>query len=77
MEAVRNEYSHKVLAVERGEVAVLILSVIGKNKTILHFGIDLLVADLKSIKIIFSDLENYIMIVLLRKRNRLFLLKST
>lgn len=57
MEAVRNEYSHKVLAVERGEVAVLILSVIGKNKTILHFGIDLLVADLKSIKIIFSDLE--------------------
>ncbi len=66
-----------MLAVERGEVAVLILSVIGKNKTILHFGIDLLVADLKSIKIIFSDLENYIMIVLLRKRNRLFLLKST
>lgn len=57
LESVRNEYSHKVLAVERGEVAVLILSVIDKNKTFLHFGIDLLVADLKSIKIIFSDLE--------------------
>lgn len=57
LELVRNEYSHKILAVERGEVAVLILSVIDKNKTILHFGVDLLVADLKSIKIIFSDLE--------------------
>lgn len=57
LESVRNEYSHKVLAVDRGEVAVLILSVADKNKTIMHFGIDLLVADLKSIKIIFSDLE--------------------
>lgn len=57
LELVRNEYNHKILAVERGEVAALILSVIDKNKTILHFGVDLLVADLKSIKIIFSDLE--------------------
>jgi len=57
LEAVRKEYSHKVLAVGRGEVAVLLLSVLDNDRAVLHFGIDLLVADLKSVKIIFADLE--------------------
>lgn len=56
LDEVRYTNSHKLLNVKEGEVAELELSLLDDKNSIIHFDIDLLVADLKSLKIIFSDL---------------------
>ena len=53
---IRQQLSHRLLAIENGEVAGLRLSMLPAGKTRLHFDIDLLVADVQSFQIILRDL---------------------
>ncbi|SDJ56575.1 yersiniabactin nonribosomal peptide synthetase, partial [Pseudomonas delhiensis] len=54
--ATRERLSHRRLAVERGEVAGLELSLLPTGACRLHFDIDLLVADVHSLHLILRDL---------------------
>ncbi|MFE0019903.1 amino acid adenylation domain-containing protein [Amycolatopsis sp. NPDC059021] len=54
--AIRDELSHRVLRVGEGEVFDVGLSLLPGNRTRLHFDIDLLVADVRSIGILLKDL---------------------
>ncbi|MGE8655509.1 MAG: amino acid adenylation domain-containing protein [Achromobacter sp.] len=54
--AIRERLSHRRLRVEEGEVAALSLSLLPNGATRLHLDIDLLVADVQSLHIIFRDL---------------------
>jgi yersiniabactin nonribosomal peptide synthetase len=56
LNSVRDKLSHRRLAVEKGEVIGLELSVLPEGKTRIHFDIDLLVADVQSLQIILRDL---------------------
>ncbi|MEK3728058.1 amino acid adenylation domain-containing protein [Lysinibacillus sp. FSL W8-0953] len=56
LEAIRANTSHRLLAIDQGEVARLQLSLLPDGKTRLHFDIDLLVADVQSFQIILHDL---------------------
>ncbi|MGG7163384.1 amino acid adenylation domain-containing protein [Clostridium ihumii] len=59
LEKIRYENSHRVLDIKNGQVAELELSMIDERNSIIHFDIDVIVADLKSFRIIFSDLCKY------------------
>jgi yersiniabactin nonribosomal peptide synthetase len=54
--AVRDRLSHRRLEVQRGETFDLSVSLLAGERTRLHFNIDLLVADVLSIRIILDDL---------------------
>ncbi|MEO0034211.1 MAG: hypothetical protein RLZZ501_234, partial [Pseudomonadota bacterium] len=54
--AVRDRLSHRRLRVEAGEVAGLELSLLPDGATRLHFDLDLLVADVHSLRILLRDL---------------------
>ncbi|MDF3845325.1 non-ribosomal peptide synthetase [Pseudomonas citronellolis] len=54
--ATRERLSHRRLAVERGEVAGLELSLLPTGDCRLHFDLDLLVADVQSLHLILRDL---------------------
>ena len=56
LESIRGRLSHRRLAVEKGEVAGLELSLLPEGRTRLHFDIDLLVADVQSLHILLRDL---------------------
>ncbi|MFJ8090383.1 amino acid adenylation domain-containing protein [Lysinibacillus sp. NPDC095746] len=56
LETIRANTSHRLLAIDQGEVARLQLSLLPNGKTRLHFDIDLLVADVQSFQIILRDL---------------------
>ncbi|MBN3527026.1 non-ribosomal peptide synthetase [Paenibacillus apiarius] len=56
LERIRARLSHRRLAVEKGQVAGLELSLLPGGRTRLHFDIDLLVADVQSLHIILRDL---------------------
>ncbi len=56
LKSIRDRLSHRLLEIEKGEVAGLQLSLLPGNKTRLHFDIDLLVADVQSFQIILRDL---------------------
>lgn len=53
---IRENLSHRKLSVEKGQVIGLELSLLPKNYTRLHFDVDLLVADVQSLRIILRDL---------------------
>lgn len=53
---IREQLSHRRLAVEAGEVAGLALSLLPEGRTRIHFDIDLLVADVQSLHILLRDL---------------------
>ena len=53
---VREELSHRCLAVEEGKCAGLSLSLLPEGKTRIHFDLDLLVADVESLRIVLADL---------------------
>lgn len=53
---IRNQLSHRRLAVEEGEVAGLALSLLPEGRTRIHFDLDLLVADVQSLHIVLRDL---------------------
>ncbi|WFD11845.1 non-ribosomal peptide synthetase [Tepidibacter hydrothermalis] len=55
---IREQISHRRLAVEKGQVAGLSLSLLPDNKTRLHIDVDLLVADVQSLSILIRDLAN-------------------
>lgn len=57
IQQIRDDNSHRILDISHGQVAELELSLLDKINSIIHFDIDLLVADLESLKIIFRDLE--------------------
>lgn len=56
LERIRARLSHRRLAVEKGEVAGLSLSLLPGGRARLHFDIDLLVADVQSLQILLRDL---------------------
>lgn len=53
----RCELSHRKLQIEKGEVVGLCLCLLPNNKNRIHFDVDLLVADVQSLQVIFRDLE--------------------
>lgn len=53
---VRTTNSHRVFDIEKGHVASLEVTIINNKEYVIHFDIDLLVADLKSIRIVLNDL---------------------
>ncbi|MDR0269648.1 non-ribosomal peptide synthetase, partial [Paenibacillus sp.] len=53
---IREQLSHRCLAVEKGEVAGLELSLLPGGHSRLHFDIDMLVADVQSLYLILRDL---------------------
>ncbi|WP_455917947.1 amino acid adenylation domain-containing protein [Pseudomonas cerasi] len=53
---VRQRLSHRLLAVDQGEVAGLHLSLLPEGRTRLHFDLDLLVADVHSLHVLLHDL---------------------
>lgn len=57
LEAIRQELSHRKLKVEEGQVASITLSLLKNNKTVIHFDLDLLVADVQSLQILLRDLS--------------------
>lgn len=54
--AIRENLSHRRLDIANGQVAELGISLLPENKVRMHFDIDLLVADMQSLQIIFRDL---------------------
>lgn len=54
--AVREKLSHRKLDIANGQVAELGISLLPEDKLRMHFDIDLLVADMQSLQIIFRDL---------------------
>ncbi|NEU05531.1 amino acid adenylation domain-containing protein [Clostridium senegalense] len=56
LENIREKLSHRVLDVKNGQVCGLEVSLLPDNKTRIHFDIDLLVADMQSLQVIFRDL---------------------
>jgi yersiniabactin nonribosomal peptide synthetase len=56
LKRIRDRLSHRRLAVEKGKVTSLALSLLPGGHTRLHFDIDLLVADVQSLQIILRDL---------------------
>ncbi|QDR79913.1 non-ribosomal peptide synthetase [Sporomusa termitida] len=54
--AIRRQLSHRLLAIEDGQVAEIQLSLLPQGRTRMHFDIDLLVADVQSFQIILRDL---------------------
>ncbi len=56
LEEIREALSHRCLAVERGEVIGLELSLLPEGRTRVHFDVDLLVADAQSLTILLRDL---------------------
>lgn len=54
---IKEKLSHRLLDVQNGQVAELGVSIISDDKFRLHFDVDLLVADMQSLQIIFRDLE--------------------
>lgn len=54
---VREKLSHRKLKIEEGEVAGITLSLLPNAKTMIHFDLDLLVADVQSLQIILRDLS--------------------
>lgn len=62
---IRTTNSHRVFDIEKGHVAALEVTILNNKEYVIHFDIDLLVADLKSIGIVLNDLatlyaENYL-----------------
>ena len=53
---IRTTNSHRVFDIEKGHVAALEVTIINNKEYVIHFDIDLLVADLKSIGIVLNDL---------------------
>ena len=53
---IREKLSHRQLDIVNGQVAELGISLLPENKVRMHFDIDLLVADMQSLQIIFRDL---------------------
>lgn len=56
LKKIRQNISHRKLKVEEGQVASIILSLLKNNKTVIHFDLDLLVADVQSLQILLRDL---------------------
>lgn len=56
LSTIRENLSHRKLNIENGQVAELGVSILPENKFRIHFDIDLLVADMQSLQIIFRDL---------------------
>ena len=56
--SMREKLSHRLLDIDRGQVAELQLTLLPEGKTRIHFDIDLLVADVKSFQIILRDLAH-------------------
>ncbi|WP_153018631.1 AMP-binding protein, partial [Marichromatium gracile] len=56
LETIREALSHRRLAVERGEVAGLALSLLPEGRGRVHLDLDLLVADVESLRILLRDL---------------------
>lgn len=54
---IRESLSHRKLKVEEGQVAGVTLSILPNGKTVIHFDIDLLVADVQSLQILLRDLS--------------------
>lgn len=53
---IRTTNSHRIFDIEKGHVAALEVTIINNKEYVIHFDIDLLVADLKSIGIVLNDL---------------------
>ena len=58
LSSMREKLSHRLLDIDRGQVAELQLTLLPDGKTRIHFDIDLLVADVKSFQIILRDLAH-------------------
>nr|WP_193220139.1 non-ribosomal peptide synthetase [Desulfoluna spongiiphila] len=56
---VRTQLSHRLLSVEEGECAGLSLSLLPEGQTRIHFDLDLLVADVESLRILLKDLYRF------------------
>ncbi|NFA58889.1 amino acid adenylation domain-containing protein [Clostridium sporogenes] len=54
---IRECLSHRKLKVEEGQVAGITLSLLPDGKTMIHFDLDLLVADVQSLQILLRDLS--------------------
>lgn len=53
---LRQQLSHRLLAIEQAEVAGLTLTLLPEKKSRIHFDIDLLVADVQSFQLVLHDL---------------------
>lgn len=58
IDEIRERLSKQVMNVNAGEVVELHVSCLNDDNSLIHFGIDLLVADLHSLRIIFRDLSD-------------------
>lgn len=58
LKKIQDKLSHRLLKVDEGEVTGLEISLLKENKYRIHFDIDLLVADVQSLKIIIRDLTS-------------------
>lgn len=56
---MREALSHRLLAIDEGQVCCLQLSLLDENRALLHFDIDLLVCDVQSFQIILRDLAHH------------------
>lgn len=57
LKEIRKSSSRRLLKIEEGQVVDLSLSIVEEDVNIIHFDVDLLAADLKSIRIILADLS--------------------
>lgn len=57
--ATRERLSHRLLAIDKGQVACLQVSQLTSTRAIIHFEIDLLVCDVQSFQIILRDLAHH------------------
>ncbi len=58
LEGIRNRLSHRKLAVEKGEVAGIELTLLPQGRTRVHIDMDLLIADVQSLQILLRDLAH-------------------
>lgn len=56
---IREHLSHRLLAIDEGQVACLQVSLLSADRAIIHFDIDLLVCDVQSFQIILRDLAHH------------------
>lgn len=56
LKGIREKISHRKLNVEKGQVAGLTISLLPNSKERIHFDVDLLVADVQSLQVLFRDL---------------------
>jgi amino acid adenylation domain-containing protein len=57
--AMRERLSHRLLAIDEGQVTSLQVSLLSEDRAIIHFDIDLLVCDVQSFQIILRDLAHH------------------